>query len=81
MLAGLGLFLALRCWRGLFPVRVLASGGALFATLWITMFYGPQAMPNFWVAIGALAAVGCFLRAQADRVARAPLWGWRAARP
>ncbi|WP_405574069.1 MULTISPECIES: hypothetical protein [Streptomyces] len=75
VLAGLGLFLALRCWRGLFPVRVLASGGALFATLWITMFYGPQAMPNFWVAIGALAAVGCFLRAQADRVARAPLWG------
>lgn len=75
VLSGLGLFLALRVWRGLLPVRVLASAGALFATLWVTLFYGPQAMPNYWVAIGALACVGCFLRAQADRFDRAALWG------
>ncbi|WP_405888946.1 hypothetical protein OG762_38380 [Streptomyces sp. NBC_01136] len=75
VLSGLGLFLALRVWRGLFPIRVLASAGALFATLWVTLFYGPQAMPNYWVAIGALACVGCFLRAQADRFDRAALWG------
>ena len=75
VLAGLGLFLALRSWRGLFPARVLGLAGALFATLWVTMFYGPQAMPNFWVAIGALAAVGNFLRAQADRLDRAAVWG------
>jgi len=61
LLSGLGLFLALRVWRGLFPIRVLASAGALFATLWVTLFYGPQAMPNYWVAIGALAGVGCYL--------------------
>ncbi|MEV8313924.1 hypothetical protein AB0Q95_07095 [Streptomyces sp. NPDC059900] len=75
VLSGLGLFLALRVWRGLFPVRVLALAGALFATLWVTVFYGPEVMPNYWVAIGALAAVGCFLRARADRRDRAALWG------
>ncbi|WP_404829383.1 hypothetical protein [Streptomyces albicerus] len=75
LLAGLGLFLALRAWRGLFPARVVGAGGALFATLWVTVFYGPQAMPNYWVAIGALAGVGYFLRAQADRRDRAALWG------
>ncbi|MEU0007859.1 hypothetical protein ABZ079_27130 [Streptomyces sp. NPDC006314] len=83
-LSGLALYLALRAWRGLFPVRVLALAGALFASLWVTLFYGPQAMPNYWVAVGALAAVACFLRAGADRagpVARAgradrgALWG------
>nr|WP_260334701.1 hypothetical protein [Streptomyces sp. REN17] len=75
VLSGLGLHLALRAWRGLFPARVLAAAGALFATLWVTLFYGPQAMPNYWVAIGALAVVGCFLRARADHRDRAALWG------
>ncbi|MEH0490358.1 hypothetical protein QBA78_35470 [Streptomyces scabiei] len=75
LLSGLGLFLALRAWRGLFATRVLAAAGALFATLWVTLFYAPQAMPNFWVAIGALAGTGYFLRAQADRSTRTALWG------
>ncbi|MFE3032014.1 hypothetical protein ACFXKY_10210 [Streptomyces canus] len=72
VLSGLGLYLALRAWSGLFPARVLAGGGALFASLWITLFYGPQAMPNYWVAVGGLAAVGCFLRARENPRA---LWG------
>ncbi|MFJ7904606.1 hypothetical protein ACIQ6V_29680 [Streptomyces sp. NPDC096198] len=75
VLSGLALFLALRAWRGVFPVRVRALGGALFASLWITLFYGPQAMPNYWVAVGALAATGCFLRARADRTDHSALWG------
>ncbi|MDN0197839.1 hypothetical protein [Streptomyces sp. S.PNR 29] len=75
LLSGLALYLALRTWRGLFPVRVVAVGGALFASLWVTLFYGPQAMPNHWVAIGALIVVGCFLRLQANRFDRAALWG------
>ncbi|MEV6752663.1 hypothetical protein [Streptomyces sp. NPDC051214] len=75
LLSGLGLFLALRVWRGLFPQRVVVLAGVLFATLWVTVFYGPEVMPNYWVAIGALAVVGCFLRAQADRHDRAALWG------
>jgi len=72
VLSGLGLYLALRAWRGLFPDRVLAVGGALFASLWITLFYGPQAMPNYWVAVGGLGAVGCFLRTCENPRA---LWG------
>jgi hypothetical protein len=75
VLAGAALFLALRTWRGLFPTRVLALAGALFASLWVTLLYGPQAMPNYWVAVGALAAAGCCLRARADRSDRAALWG------
>ncbi|MFJ7073826.1 hypothetical protein [Streptomyces sp. NPDC098781] len=76
VLSGLGLYLALRAWRGLFPARVLAGAGALFATLWVTLFYGPQAMPNLWVAVGALFCVGCFLRARAGGFdERAASWG------
>ncbi|WP_405593877.1 hypothetical protein [Streptomyces sp. NBC_01092] len=68
VLSGLALYLALRAWRHLCPARVLAGAGAFFATLWVTLFYGPQAMPNLWVAFGALLCVGCFLRARADRL-------------
>jgi hypothetical protein len=63
LLSGCGLFVALWVWRRLLPTPVLAIAGALFASLWITMFYGPQVMPNLWVAYAALIAVGCFLRA------------------
>ncbi|MFJ9738447.1 hypothetical protein [Streptomyces sp. NPDC101166] len=75
LLSGVGLYLALRVWRGLFPARVLALAGALFATLWVTLFYGPAAMPNQWVGLGALACAGCLLRARADHRDRAALWG------
>ncbi|MFJ2813440.1 hypothetical protein [Streptomyces sp. NPDC087294] len=75
VLSGAALYGALRSWRGLFPARVLALAGALFATLWVTLFYGPQVMPNYWVAVGALAAVGCFLRVRADRRDRGAWWG------
>jgi hypothetical protein len=75
VLSGLGLYLALRVWRGLFPTRVLAVAGGVFASLWVTLYYGPQAMPNYWVALGALITVGCFLRVRADRLDRTALWG------
>ncbi|WP_018381579.1 hypothetical protein [Wenjunlia vitaminophila] len=67
LLSGIGLLLALRVWRRLLPAPVLTVAGALFASLWITVFYGPQAMPNLWVALGCLAAVGYFLRSGAVR--------------
>lgn len=66
LLSGVGLFLALWVWRTLLPVRVLAVAGGLFAGLWISLYYGPQVMPNLWSAYGALAAVGCFLRVIRD---------------
>ncbi|MEU5808435.1 hypothetical protein [Streptomyces sp. NPDC047718] len=67
LLSAAALLLALWVWRRLLPVPVLALAGLLFAGLWPTLTYGPQAMPNLWVAFAALTAVGCFLRAAADR--------------
>ncbi|WP_406446015.1 hypothetical protein OHB00_28335 [Streptomyces sp. NBC_00631] len=75
VLSGLALYLALRVWRSHLGPGVLAMAGALFASLWVTLFYGPQAMPNYWVAIGALACAGCFLRARANARDRAAWWG------
>ncbi|MFE1260606.1 hypothetical protein ACFW5X_08775 [Streptomyces albogriseolus] len=74
LLSGLGLYLALRAWRGLFPTRVLVTAGAFFASLWVTLFYGPQAMPNYWVAVGALIAVGAFVRHRQDPSSTGALW-------
>ncbi|MFJ6701270.1 MULTISPECIES: hypothetical protein [unclassified Streptomyces] len=75
VLSGLALHLALRVWRGHLGTAVLPLAGALFGSLWVTLFYGPQAMPNYWVAVGALGCVGCFLRARADTADRAARWG------
>ncbi|MEV6397461.1 hypothetical protein AB0M39_22260 [Streptomyces sp. NPDC051907] len=75
VLSGAGLFVSLWVWRRLAPLSVLALAGALFASLWITLYYGPQAMPNLWVAYGAMIAVGCFLRAARDVRDRRALLG------
>ncbi|WP_338932975.1 hypothetical protein WEB32_32575 [Streptomyces netropsis] len=61
--SGGGLLLSLWVWRRLLPLPVLVSAGVVFSGLWITLLYGPQVMPNLWVAYGALLATGCFLRA------------------
>ncbi|WP_251413242.1 hypothetical protein [Streptomyces meridianus] len=62
LLSGAALFASFAAWRRLLPPALLAGAAALFASLWITQYYGPQAMPNLWVAYAALAATGCFLR-------------------
>jgi hypothetical protein len=62
ILSGLGLLAALWAWRRLRPAWQLALAGALLCGLWVTQFYGPQAMPNLWVAFGGLAAAGFFLQ-------------------
>ncbi len=59
---GLGLTLALWTWRRLRPAWVLGLAGVVFGGLWVAQYYGPQAMPDMWSALGGLAAVGCFLR-------------------
>jgi len=77
--SGLGLFGALMAWRRLRPAWVLALAGLGFAGLWVAQFYGPQAMPDLWVALSGLAAVGLFL--QAARCLAAPAGnplGWLA---
>jgi hypothetical protein len=75
LLSAAGLYLALRVWRTLVPPSVLALAGGLFVTLWITVYYGPQVMPNLWSAYGSLAAVGCFLRVARSRADRPAVVG------
>jgi hypothetical protein len=60
--SGGALFGALLAWRRLRPISVLALAGVAFGSLWVAQYYGPQAMPDEWLAFTALAATGLFLR-------------------
>jgi hypothetical protein len=62
VLSGLGLTLALWTWRGLRQDWVLGLAGVTFGGLWVAQYYGPQAMPDIWSALGGLAAAGYFCR-------------------
>jgi hypothetical protein len=79
MASGAGLFLALLAWRSLRPAWILALAGTCYAGLWTAQYYGPQAMPDEWVAFSVLAAVGLFLRAggagQLPKAGRGALFG------
>ncbi len=77
--SGLGLLGALLAWRRLRPAWVLAIAGLSFGGLWVAQFYGPQAMPDEWMAFAALAATGLFLRAVAGPATRGLLAGLAAA--
>ncbi|MGI8680422.1 MAG: hypothetical protein ACR2LX_17395 [Jatrophihabitans sp.] len=70
LVAALGLFLAFRIWVGVLgrAVGVLAAG--LFASLWVSLVYGNEAMPNFWLALLIVAAAGFAVRAARDARAR-----------
>jgi hypothetical protein len=60
--SGAGLTAALWVWRRLRPAWVLGLAAVLFGGLWVAQYYGPQAMPDMWSALGGLVAVGCCLR-------------------
>jgi hypothetical protein len=62
VLAGAGLFLGLLAWRGLKPAWVLAIAGVIFGAIGTTQAQASLLFPNFWIAIGGLAAVGLFLQ-------------------
>ncbi|MDN3054606.1 pyridoxamine 5'-phosphate oxidase family protein [Streptomyces sp. SRF1] len=70
LLSAGALYGAFRVWTRLLPVGQVALGALLFSGLWITQISGPAVMPNLWVAIGAVAAVGWFLRVPGDPRAR-----------
>jgi hypothetical protein len=67
LLAAAGLVLAFWPWLRLAGRRVVLVGAAAFAGLWVVEFYAASVMPNLYVAYGALAAAGWFLRAADDR--------------
>ncbi|MYW68100.1 hypothetical protein GTY65_29095 [Streptomyces sp. SID8379] len=63
------LYAAFRVWRPLVGARTTAFAALLFAGLWISVLSGAMAMPNLWVALGAVGAVGWFLRGGTWRLA------------
>jgi hypothetical protein len=68
VLSAVGLLLALLCWRGLRPAWVLAIAGVILGSLGIAQLTGVQAMPDFWVAVGALSVTGLYLQAATGRM-------------
>ncbi|MGW3354445.1 hypothetical protein ACWDFL_03345 [Streptomyces bungoensis] len=53
------LYAAYRVWQPLLGPGRTALAVLLFGGLWTSLLYGPQAMPNLWVALTAVAAAGC----------------------
>ncbi|WP_245238597.1 hypothetical protein, partial [Streptomyces sp. MZ04] len=65
VLAAGALYLGFRPWLRVLAQRPAAVGVAagLYGSLWFALFYAGAAMPNHYTAMGAVAAVGLFLRA------------------
>ncbi|MEU5048816.1 hypothetical protein [Streptomyces sp. NPDC021096] len=66
LLSSAALYAAFAVWQPLLGRARVALAGLLFAGLWITVLSGPEVMPNLWVALASVAAVGWFLRARHD---------------
>ncbi|GAA1634289.1 hypothetical protein GCM10009733_034130 [Nonomuraea maheshkhaliensis] len=62
VLSALGLYASFGVWLRVRPGPVVPVAALLFASTWLALFYGNEAMPNLWVAFGAVAATGFFLR-------------------
>ncbi|TDC76680.1 hypothetical protein [Streptomyces hainanensis] len=61
--AGLALYLGYRPWAALLPGRAVApTAAAAYGALWFALFYGGAAMPNHYVAMAAVGAVGACVR-------------------
>ncbi len=73
--AGVALYISFSVWRRLVGEGTAALAALLFATLWVSVDYGSQMMPDLWVAFAAVAAVGLFLRAAGGRPGRGVLAG------
>jgi hypothetical protein len=65
VLSSIGLVLAFWPWLRVLHRWIAPLAALLFCTTWFTLFFGPQLMPNLWVALTAVAACGFFLRAVA----------------
>lgn len=63
VLSGIGLFLAFLPWLRVRPGYAVPFAAALFGSIWVALFYADEAMPDMFVAYGAVASVGLFLLA------------------
>ncbi|MEU5421819.1 hypothetical protein AB0G46_21515, partial [Streptomyces sp. NPDC020667] len=75
LLSSAALYAAFKVWEPLLGRLRPALAAALLGSLWITVLSGPQVMPNLWVALTAVAAVGWFLRTRAEAGRRRALAG------
>ncbi|MGH4032534.1 hypothetical protein ACQB60_26750 [Actinomycetota bacterium Odt1-20B] len=62
LLSSAALYLGFRPWLRVLPGRTAVVAGALYGSLWFTLFYAGAAMPNHYTAMGATAATGLLLR-------------------
>lgn len=75
LLSALGLYASFGVWLRVRPGPVVPVAALLFASTWLALFYGNEAMPNLWVAFGAVAATGFFLRCVRPEAGRGPAAG------
>ncbi len=64
VLAAVALVLGFWPWLRLLPRWVPVIAAALLSGLWVSVFYAPTLMPNYWVAVCGVAATGWLLRAR-----------------
>lgn len=67
---GAGMFAAFRPWIRLTRGYAVPLAALMFSSVWTTIYYGYEAMPNIYVALLAVAAVGAVFRHRRDRQAR-----------
>ncbi|WP_327353823.1 hypothetical protein [Streptomyces sp. NBC_01304] len=70
LLAGGALYLGFRPWLRVLARRpsAVAVAAGLYGGLWFVLLYAGAAMPNHYTAMGAVGAVGCFVRQPPGRV-------------
>jgi len=78
VLSSIGLYLAFRPWLRLRPGYAVPLAVALFSSIWTAIYYGFEAMPNEYVAIGAVAATGHLLLVVRDPERRRRDLAWLA---
>lgn len=70
--SSLGLVLAFKPWLKVRDSVAVPLAALLFASVWVTVVFGPQLLPNLYVALGAVAVAGLFVQAgerpQSNRV-------------
>lgn len=71
LLAGTGLVGAFWPWLRVLPSATAPLAALFFSTVWVTVYYGSLVMPNLYVALGTVAAIGMYLRHRQQ-----PAW-WR----
>ncbi|GIH92803.1 hypothetical protein ACFFMN_31440 [Planobispora siamensis] len=73
------LFGAFYVWTRVRPGYMAPLAALLFAGCWVSLFYANEAMPNLYVALGAVAATGLMCLPGRDRAVLAGLTGTMAA--